>query len=63
MAPRSFQPYHTAAESRIAWSGGTQGPVLKSPEIVNQLWLARSKAKEVDLAPGATAQVTLPALD
>ena len=41
----------------------TQGPVLKSPEIVNKLWLARSKAKEVDLAPGATAQVTLSPLD
>ncbi len=41
----------------------TQGPVLKSPEIVNKLWLARSKAKEVDLAPGATAQVTLLPLD
>jgi hypothetical protein len=41
----------------------TQGPVLKSPEIVNKLWLARSKAKEVDLAPGASAQVTLSPLD
>jgi len=41
----------------------TQAPVLKSPEIVNKLWLARSKAKEVDLAPGATSQVTLPPLD
>ena len=41
----------------------TQAPVLKSPEIVGKLWLARSKAREVEITPGATVQVTLPPLD
>jgi hypothetical protein len=62
------------ADQNGAWSSGqlppgkyyvvaTKGPVLKSPEIVTKFWQARSKAKEVDLAPGATAQVTISPLD
>lgn len=37
----------------------SQAAVDKSPESIGKLWLARTRAQEIDLQPHATAQVTL----
>lgn len=41
----------------------TASVVNKSPEAINRLWLARSKAKEVDLSPSASVSATISLID
>jgi hypothetical protein len=53
-----------------AWTSGTLAPgkyfalatyalIDKSPEVIGKLWRARTRAQEINLGPGTTAQVTL----